>query len=267
MEPVRPVVDGFVIDLVQTYVLAHADVHETREGLSIGCAASSQVRPLGRSGLSLLGRSPHAARPSSRPGGPAEREDPASRVLREPSVGQGPAPGSRGLGNRAALGAAGPTGDADSRDQHSGGSPTDSPTGLDEWSVRSVRPASPGTRAIAAPASHDERAPRLMRSSRSQRTTSRHPAWRGRGLRNSREATVWPCCRGVPLTSESSRLHAGRQGTPSSSNQARDGRRAGRSHCVSERKRRPVSRWGIPKRVRHAGRGRSARRRPGLARR
>jgi hypothetical protein len=73
------------------------------------------------------------------------------------------------LRDRAALGAARPTGDADSRDQHSGGSPTDSPTGLDEGPPRSVRPASPGTRAIAAPASHDERAPRLMRSSRSQR--------------------------------------------------------------------------------------------------
>jgi hypothetical protein len=37
-------------------------------------------------------------------------------------------------------------------------------------------------------------------------------------------------------------------------NQARDGRRAGRSHCASERKRRPVSRQGIPKRdgLRHA---------------
>src|SRR5215210_1905105 len=57
------------------------------------------------SGLSLLGRSPHAARPGSRPGGPAEREAPAGRVLREPSVGQGPAPGSRGLRDRAALGA------------------------------------------------------------------------------------------------------------------------------------------------------------------
>src|SRR5919197_4822350 len=57
------------------------------------------------SGLSLFGRSPHAARPSSRPGGPAEREDAAGRVLREPSAGQGHAPGSRGLRDRAALGA------------------------------------------------------------------------------------------------------------------------------------------------------------------
>jgi SAM-dependent methyltransferase len=57
------------------------------------------------SGLSLLGCSPHAARPSSRPGGPAEREDQAGRVLREPSAGQGPAPGSRGLRDRATLGA------------------------------------------------------------------------------------------------------------------------------------------------------------------
>src|SRR3990170_3734229 len=66
--------------------------------------------------LSLLGRSPHAARPSSRPGGPAEREDPAGRVLREPSAGQGPAPGSRGLRDRAALGALlWPTGDADAQ--------------------------------------------------------------------------------------------------------------------------------------------------------
>ncbi len=55
--------------------------------------------------LSLLGCSPHAARPSSRPGGPAEREDPAGRVLREPSAGQEPAPGSRGLRDRAALAA------------------------------------------------------------------------------------------------------------------------------------------------------------------
>jgi hypothetical protein len=54
------------------------------------------------SGLSLLGRSPHAARPSSRPSGPAEREDPAGRVLCEPSAGQGPAPGSRGLRDRTA---------------------------------------------------------------------------------------------------------------------------------------------------------------------
>src|SRR5262245_32313398 len=41
------------------------------------------------SGLSLLGRSPHAARTSSRPGRPTEREDPAGRVLREPGAGQG----------------------------------------------------------------------------------------------------------------------------------------------------------------------------------
>ena len=48
------------------------------------------------------------ARPGSRPGGPAEREDPAGRVLREPRAGQGPAPGSRGLRDRAAqLGARG----------------------------------------------------------------------------------------------------------------------------------------------------------------
>src|SRR5687767_15197705 len=68
------------------------------------------------SDLSLLGRSPHAARPSSRPGGPTEREDPAGRVLREPSAGQGPAPGSRGLRDRAALGALlWRTGDADAQ--------------------------------------------------------------------------------------------------------------------------------------------------------
>src|SRR5919109_1850222 len=66
------------------------------------------------SGLSLLGRSPHAARPSSRPGGPAEREDAAGRVLRESSAGQGPAAGSRGLRDRATLGALlSPPGDAD----------------------------------------------------------------------------------------------------------------------------------------------------------
>ena len=55
------------------------------------------------SDLSLLGRSPHAVRPSSRPGGPTGREDPARRVLREPSAAQGPAPRSRGLRGRAAL--------------------------------------------------------------------------------------------------------------------------------------------------------------------
>src|SRR5262249_40863449 len=63
---------------------------------------SAASRPRWR-GLSLLGCSPHAARPSSRRGGPAEREDPACQVLGEPSASQGPAPGSRGLRGRAAL--------------------------------------------------------------------------------------------------------------------------------------------------------------------
>ena len=44
------------------------------------------------------------------------REGAAGRVLREPSAGQGPAPGSRGLRDRAAVGALlGPTGDADAQ--------------------------------------------------------------------------------------------------------------------------------------------------------
>jgi hypothetical protein len=112
-----------------------------------------------------------------RPRGPAEREDPAGRVLRQPSIGQGPAPGSRGSRDRAAPGAARPTDDAGPRDQHLGGPPTDSPTGLDEGSRgRYARFAWP--RAIAAPASHDERGPRLMRSPRSQRTIGDSPCSR-----------------------------------------------------------------------------------------
>src|SRR5215218_3429319 len=83
------------------------------------------------------------------------------------------------------------TGDADSRDQLAGGPPT---VLRQNWRVRPplVRPASPGKRAIAAPASRDERAPRLIRGSRSQRTTSRRAA---RDFSFLTEATL---CGGVP---------------------------------------------------------------------
>jgi CRISPR/Cas system-associated endonuclease Cas1 len=44
MEPVRPVVDGLVIDLVQKRKLARGDVYETREGGFAG----SDLRSLAR---------------------------------------------------------------------------------------------------------------------------------------------------------------------------------------------------------------------------
>src|SRR5262249_9136550 len=53
--------------------------------------------------VSLLGRAPHTARPDSGTGGSAEREAPAGRLLRRPRTGQGPAPGSRGVRDRAAV--------------------------------------------------------------------------------------------------------------------------------------------------------------------
>src|SRR5215216_3189608 len=57
----------------------------------------------------------------------------------------------------------------------------------------------------------------------------------------STQATHIPQAESAPRMGKQSST-CGRQGTPSSSNQARDGRRAERSHRVSERKRRPVSR-------------------------
>jgi SAM-dependent methyltransferase len=75
--------------------------HQPKEALGI---VRRHLAPAGAVYL-FWDRAPHAARPSSRPGGPAERADPTGRILREPSAGQEPAPDSRGLRDRAALGA------------------------------------------------------------------------------------------------------------------------------------------------------------------
>jgi hypothetical protein len=62
---------------------------------------------------------------------------------------------------------------------------------------------------------------------------------------------------GAPaLACERSRVVLPRETVGNRPNQARDGRRAGRSLCASERKRRPVSRLALPKRTRQARRGR-----------
>jgi SAM-dependent methyltransferase len=75
--------------------------HQPKEALGV---VRRHLAPAGAVYL-FWDRAPHAARPSSRPGGPAERADPTGRILREPSAGQEPAPDSRGLRDRAALGA------------------------------------------------------------------------------------------------------------------------------------------------------------------
>ena len=75
--------------------------HQPKEALGI---VRRHLAPVERSISSgtLATRSP--AEPS-RPGGLAEREVTAGRVLREPGAGQRPAPGSRGLRDRTAVGA------------------------------------------------------------------------------------------------------------------------------------------------------------------